>query len=113
MNINQISFEIFRIKQKAQKEILSITLLKIIGILTGIAMLPIACIFHALGYRYANVFTERIGHLAIEPDCLIKELYLKNKKLRLIMLAPKKKVSNHHLVTYWGKYFNIFYSDYL
>jgi len=58
-----------------------------------------------------NIFTERIGHLAIEPDCIIKELYLNKKKFRLIILATQYKVANRHLLTYWSKYFTIINSE--
>lgn len=111
LTLNQLKFEIFRIKQKSPKEIYIKICLKIFGICIAILMLPIACIFHLFGFRYVNIFTERIGHLAIEPDCIIKELYLNKKKFRLIILAPKDKVANHHLLTYWSKYFTIVYSE--
>ncbi len=71
-------------------------------------ILPFALFLHFLGYRVVNIFTDRIGHLAIEPDCVLKDLILKKSTIKkLILLAPKNRVSNEHLLKYWYDFFMI------
>jgi putative glycosyltransferase (TIGR04372 family) len=90
------------------KQLVIKLLLKIIGIAIGATLFPITVILHFKGFRRVNIFTDRIGHLAIEPDCLLKEEALgKTRKRRWILLAPPNRVSNEHLLTYWDPYFYI------
>lgn len=71
----------------------------------GFISLPF-CI--ALNIRFLNVSTSRIGHLCVEPDCYIKEEILgKHPKYKALILAPRGKVANEHLLFYWEKYFKI------
>jgi len=57
---------------------------------------------HLAGFRRLTVFTERIGHLAIEPDCLLKEQALGLlPRRRWFVLAPPGHVANPHLLGYW------------
>lgn len=59
-------------------------------------------VLHFLGYRRVTVFTDRIGHLAIEPDCLLREQALnKIPKRRWFFIAPPRRIANEHLLSYW------------
>jgi len=69
---------------------------------------PITILFHLSGYRYINVFTDRIGHLALEPDIHIKKQLLnKIDKKKWIIFFKKNKVANQYLLDKWKKYFII------
>lgn len=79
---------------------------KLIGIAVWILLLPLTAIFHAVGYRRVDIFLDRIGHLAIEPDCLLKEQALGLiPKRKWVLLAPSYRVANDHMLTYWEPYF--------
>jgi len=81
---------------------------KILIIILGFISLPISIIIHFAGYRRLGTFTSRIGHLAIEPD-----LILKAQKLGLIrprkwiIAAPAERVANSHLLRYWKPHFRV------
>lgn len=82
---------------------------KLLSIILGISLLPLSLILHLAGFRRVTVFTERIGHLAIEPDCLLKEQMLGLiPKQKWIILAPPGRVANEHLLRYWEPFFLIF-----
>ena len=68
-----LSFQLRRISKLSLPTILTRGILKIIGIVLAIGLLPVALVLHLRGYRHLTVFTDRIGHLAIEPDCVLKE----------------------------------------
>ncbi len=74
----------------------------------SIPLLPAAFAIKLSKYKYVNIYVDRIGHLAIEPDALIKA-----QKMGLIdyfipiMLAPESRISNIHLIKYWKQYFII------
>ena len=90
----------------------SIQIKKILFLITKIIcfvfLLPFAVYLHTFGYRVVNIFPDRIGHLAIEPDCLLKDLILQNRKFtKLIFLAPSGRVCNKHLLRYWQDYFTV------
>ncbi|MDB5799590.1 MAG: hypothetical protein JWL63_529 [Rhodocyclales bacterium] len=66
------------------------------------ALLPLASIGHAAGYRRATIFTDRIGHFALEIDCLLKAQKLGDiPKRRYFILAPDKRTANQHLRQCW------------
>lgn len=74
----------------------------------GIVALPIALIAHFLGYRVVNIFYSRIGHLAIEPDCLVNEKRLGFiGKERWVLAVHDPLVANSHLIKYWENDFII------
>lgn len=55
--------------------------------------------------RFLPVFGERIGHLAVEPDCFLKERALgfgAAPSIREIVCLPTDRVANRHLATYWS-----------
>lgn len=73
-------------------------------------LLPISVCLHILGVRRLLIRVEHIGHLAAEFDTHMKAkiLNLLPKHHRFyFVLAPKKSVSNTHLLAYWAKHFNI------
>lgn len=71
-----------------------------------LALLPLSVLLHAAGFRQVTVFTHRIGHLALEPDCLLKEQALgRIPRRRWILLAPAKHVANDHLLAIWRPHF--------
>jgi putative glycosyltransferase (TIGR04372 family) len=73
-----------------------------------VMLLPISVIGHVCGYRKLNVRVEHIGHLALEPDTLLKEVGLGIlKRKRWFLLAPSSEVSNLHLLNYWKPYFPV------
>ena len=79
---------------------------KTVGLALGLILLPLTLILHLAGYRHVNIFTDRIGHLALEPDCIVKEQALELLPYRKwILLAPPKRVANAHLLTYWEPHF--------
>jgi len=84
INNLQLKFEITRVFNAGFYYIF-IKLISKFGILIfSLILIPISVVLHFLGYRVANIFTNRIGHLAIEPDCIIREV-----KLRRISINPK------------------------
>lgn len=105
---NQLKFNVNRISKYSFMQILQKICLKLIGILLWVVFLPITFLLHMLGFRRVNVFSERIGHLAMEPDCLIKEQELgRIIKRKWILTAPIKRTANEHLIKYWKEYFLI------
>jgi FkbM family methyltransferase len=81
---------------------------KLLGLGLGLTLLPVTALLHLLGYRHVTVFTDRIGHLALEPDCLLKEQALGHVPQRKwIMLAPPGRVANEHMLSYWQPHFHI------
>ena len=73
-----------------------------------VLLLPVTFALHLGGVRRVTVFTDRIGHLALEPDCLIKEVMLgRIPQRRWIILAPPTRVANRHLLHYLKTHFHI------
>ena len=64
---------------------------------------------YLLGVRFLPIkYLYAIGHLAIEPDCYVKEEILGiHPRYTAIMLAPVDKVANRHLLEYWRQYIRI------
>jgi putative glycosyltransferase (TIGR04372 family) len=79
-----------------------------LGFITWLVLLPATVVLYLLGYRHVTIFTDRVGHFALEPDCLLKEQALgRIAPRRWILLAPEAQVSNEHLLTYWAPYFRV------
>ena len=96
-------YKLSEIAQKIGRKILSLNLI--------ILFFPIAVIFYLCGIRRLNIFTQRIGHLAIEPDTILKSQKLGLiQSCKWIILAPKHQVANQHLLSYWKPFFTIFQS---
>lgn len=72
--------------------------------LAWILLLPISIPLHLLRFRRLLFRVEHIGHLAAEFDTYVKAKQLgllPKKSCFYFVLAPKKKVSNVHLLNYW------------
>lgn len=64
--------------------------------------------------KFIPVYTTAIGHLCVELDCYIKEEILNMRpKYNSILLAPRRKVANSHLLNYWRPYIKIISSPLL
>lgn len=112
-NLRRLEFEWRRIRQMNLVTLAKKTLTKIVGLGLGLLLLPLTVLLHLAGYRHVNIFTDRIGHLALEPDCLLKEQALGHiAEKKWIMLAPPNRVANEHLLTYWQPHFIIVRSPY-
>ena len=73
-----------------------------------ITLAPLTVLLHLCGFRVVKIFTDRIGHLAIETDCLIKDQRLGEvSQQRWILLAPLQRTANDHLLSYWENEFHI------
>ncbi len=107
-NLRRLAFEWRRIRRMSIAAFAWKAVLKLLGLALGLLLLPVAAMLHAAGYRYVRIFTDRIGHLAIEPDCLLKEQALGlAPRRKWIMLAPPGRVANEHLLAYWQPHFLI------
>ena len=108
LNMYRLRFEVYRIRKLPIPILVYKAVLKLAGFILGAAFVPMTALLHILGYRHVNVFTDRIGHLALEPDCLLKEQALGQiPRRKWIMLAPPNRVANEHLLTYWEPHFII------
>lgn len=104
----QLRFELTRLIRLGLRHIALRVLIKIAGLGLRILLAPVSVLLHARGFRVVNIFTDRIGHLAIEPDCLLKDqsLGLVAPK-RWILLAPRHRTANEHMLHYWKQHFQI------
>lgn len=68
--------------------------------------LPSWILYHA-NVRFLDVLMERIGHLAMEPDCYIKEGILGMRPPYVGIFLANRPVANRHLLNYWKKYLRI------
>lgn len=76
-------------------------------LLFGVILLvtPAAVIGRLIGIRFLSINYKRIGHLAVEPDCFIKERMLgKHKRIIPWICAPENQVCNHALLECWKPY---------
>ena len=71
----------------------------------GAAMLlltPLAIVGRLAGFRFLGINCSRIGHLAVEPDCFVKERrFGMHKGIRPLALAPAGRVANRALLDCW------------
>lgn len=112
LNIHWLRFELNRIRKLPIPTLATRAALKVVGLALGALLVPVAAVFHLAGYRHVTVFTDRIGHLALEPDCLLKEQALGKIPCRKwIMLAPPNRVANEHLLKYWESNFVLLRSN--
>ena len=108
VDFNWIKFELHRIKQIPSPILIFKIGLRLIGLTVGIVLLPLTLFLHLVGYRHVTVFTDRIGHLALELDCLIKEQQLGLISARKwLILAPPNRVANNHLLNYWQPFVHV------
>jgi len=58
--------------------------------------------------KFLPIRIDRIGHLAVEPDCYLKEGILGLRPSYFeIVLAPTHQVANKHLLDYWRQHLRI------
>ena len=70
-----------------------------------VLLLPITVIAHVAGYRRVPIKVDRIGHLASEFDCFLKQRALgRLRERRWFVVAPEEKVSNACLLDYWKRH---------
>lgn len=82
--------------------------MRLLSMALWVVLFPFSIALHLAGFRKVPVFSQRIGHLALEPDCLLKEQVLGLiPPRRWFMLAPVGKVANRHLLDYWEPHFLI------
>lgn len=97
-----LAFEWRRIRRYDFAELAARAARRAMSLGLGLALLPLTVVLHFLGVRRVMVFTDRIGHLALEPDCLLKDLALGHvPRRRRFMLALPGRVANDHLLAYW------------
>ena len=112
----QLSYDVKRLKSLGIFYIAKKIIAKFSLIIISIILLPFSLVLHLFGYRIALPFTNRIGHFAIEPDCIIKQIILGDLNLnpkKILLLSSKKVCSNHHLEKYWGCIFTVINSPIL
>lgn len=106
--LHRLGFEWRRIRKIKRHVLLGKAITKLLGLISGIFLLPVTTLLHFWGFRHVTIFTDRIGHLALEPDCLLKEQSLGHiPQRKWIMLAPPGRVANKHLLTYWRPHFHV------
>ena len=89
---------------------------KIFGWIFGWIGAPVArWILMDKGYRVLVLTrTDRIGHLMGEIDCVLREDRLRNaSSSKVILLAPRGKVANAHVLKYWRRYLKVQESPWL
>ena len=81
--------------------------------LVAIGFLP-ALFLRFLNVRFLPALVARIGHLALEPDCYLKEEKLGlHQRFITVLCAPRCKVANQALAEYWSRYLIVISSSWL
>lgn len=108
LKLHQLRFELRRIRGLPIPSLATKVVLKVMGLALGALLLPVTAVFHLMSYRHVTVFTDRIGHLALEPDCLLKEQALGIiPRRKWILLAQPGRVANEYLLNSWHPHFRI------
>ena len=76
---------------------------KVSMFLVGFMLVPLTLVLHLLKYRIVNIFTERIGHLAIEPVCASIDYKYKYK----LIIIKYGNIANNYLLNLWKEDFII------
>ena len=72
-------------------------------LLLGLLLSPLTLVLHLAGFRRLTFITNRVGHLAAEPDSFLKARALAELPARRwFFLAPRGQVANEHLLSYWS-----------
>jgi len=72
----------------------------------GVCLLPISALLHFLSFRHARIVIDRIGHLALEPDCIIKERLLGHiSSHRFFITCAAGSAANDYLLDKWKSHF--------
>jgi putative glycosyltransferase (TIGR04372 family) len=76
--------------------------------------LPLAIVLTIFRIKFPGFFITRIGHLLVEPDCLLKEQMLDRiPKFRIVMLASNRHVANTEVARLWKRYLHVVQSRWL
>lgn len=109
-----IKFEYSRIIKFSALDIVKRMIRKLSSMFFALLLLPCSIVLYCIGIRRLCIFTDRIGHLAIEPDTLLKAQSLGLiKPKKWFMLAPKHRVANQHLMQYWKMHFSVYDSPFM
>lgn len=76
-------------------------------------VVPLVRLLQACGlkHRFVNFHSARIGHMALEADCFIKEGLLGLRPpVKEIWVAPRNLVANKHLLRYWEQHLRVWKS---
>ncbi|MCF8463036.1 MAG: TIGR04372 family glycosyltransferase [Rickettsiaceae bacterium] len=103
MNKLYLKFTFNRIVSKGLFYISIKILEKVSMVFIGFILIPVSTILHVLNFRIVNIFIERIGHLAIEPACVLTEYRHKYK----LILIKSNNVANNYLLYLWSNEFII------
>lgn len=107
--VTRLSYEWRRIQQQSPAALASKLSSRFLGLTIWLVLLPLTVVLHVVGFRRVTIFTDRIGHLSLEPDCLLKEESLGLiPKRRWFVLAPPERVANKHLLNYWKPLIRIY-----
>src|SRR3990167_5847764 len=105
----RINFKLSKIKRYSLGAMFAIVMRRVFIFIAAILFFPASVLLFILNFRRPIFFTDRIGHLAIEPDTLLKSEELGIlKKRRWVVVAPKHRVANEHLLNYWRPFFSIY-----
>ncbi|MGH6893857.1 MAG: TIGR04372 family glycosyltransferase [Dongiaceae bacterium] len=104
----RVQFYQERLRQRGLLWLVS-RIVKRVAIAVGwLLLVPFTLVLHLSGFRRVTVFTDRIGHLAAEIDCFLKEKSLgKLPTRRWFILAPPHRIANRHLLEYWHPHVTI------
>lgn len=107
--VARVNYEWRRIRQQTPFMLVCKAACRILSLVLWLLLLPLTVVLHIAGYRRVTVFTDRIGHLALEPDCLLKEQSLGLiPKRRWFILALPERAANKHLLNYWKPLIRIY-----
>ncbi|HYA20656.1 MAG TPA: TIGR04372 family glycosyltransferase [Acidobacteriota bacterium] len=69
---------------------------------------PLTLLLHLAGFRRIPIITNRIGHLAADMDCFLKEKALgRIPHYRWFVLAPTARVANLQLIKYFAQHVTV------
>jgi len=108
-DILYLQFTFNRIKSKGLTFILMKLMEKVSMLSVGFVLIPLTLAFHFCKFRVVNIFTERIGHLAIEPLCVSKDYKNKYK----LIIIKSGTIANHYLSDLWRSDYIIIESVFL
>jgi len=111
-----VKFEFFRtrFRQQGVKWVVGRLIKQLMMGVGWLVLLPVTLVLHLIGYRRVTVFTDRIGHLAAEIDCFLKEKALGRLPDHYwFVLAPPHRISNRALLEYWRPHIRILTSPWL
>ncbi len=112
MFLDKLQFHYSRIRRYGIRGIANKLIRKSMTGLLAVILFPLSLILYFAGVRRLCIFTDRLGHLAMEPDTLLKAQSLGMiKPKRWFILAPSHRVANPHLLQYWERYFTIYSSS--